>query len=45
MDEICGIPISKLAKRFLIVTQDKKCNETLILKIFEVLVARLLCIE
>ena len=43
--DIGGIPKSKLFKHILNITQDQNCNEQIIVEIFEVIVARLLCVD
>ena len=43
--DIGGIPKSKLFKHILNITQDQNCNEQIIVEIFEVIVARILCVE
>ena len=43
--DIGGIPKSKLFKHILSITQDQNYNEQIIVEIFEVIVARLLCVD
>ena len=43
--DIGGIPKSKLFKHILNITQDQNYNEQIIVEIFEVIVARLLCVD
>ena len=43
--DIGGIPKAKLFKHILNITQDQNCNEQIIVEIFEVIVARLLCVD
>ena len=43
--DIGGIPKSKLFKHILNITQDQNYNEQIIVEIFEIIVARLLCVD